>query len=354
MTFDFQTFDFWTFDSQRANLMKSRFRSIAFLLLACCGIASYLPAQAPGNAFVIYGRIHLPNGESARRVVVKLSGASGMDRQVFSDDEGRYEFRDVPRGRYHVSASNPTDPQQFTDPVEADTGRSISTRLLVHVFLRFLPAAKGETAKATTVSVVEATQHIPKPARKAFEDAQKFKAGRKIDQAISSLDHSIELFPEYFQAWTERGHLRIAQGKYRDAAADFAKALEVNNRYGPALRGSGLCKFEQGKFAEAVMDLELATTVEPDVANTHLYLGIAQLALDHRVPARAALQQAVRIDPVGAARAHVHLADLNMRENKMHEAAAELRAYLEAAPNAPDAQKFRDIEAQIRAQLPKP
>jgi len=333
--------------------MKSRFRSIACLLFALCGSASLL-AQTPGGAFVIYGRVHLPSGEAARRVVVKLSSASGLDREIFSDEEGRYEFRDVPRGRYHVSATNPNDSQQFTDPVEADTGRSMSARLLVHVFLRMQPAAKGESPKSSTVTVAEAAQHIPKPARKAFEDAQKLGAERKIDQAISSLDRSIQLFPEYFQAWTERGHLRITQGKYPEAAADFAKALEFNTRYGPALRGSGLCKFQQGKFADAITDLELATTVEPGVATTFLFLGVAEMALDRREKARAALQQAIRMDPVGAVRAHVHLADLNVRENRMHEAAAELRAYLAAAPNAPDAEKFRNIEAQIRAQLPKP
>lgn len=324
---------------------------VIFSLIACAVVFS----QSLPPIFVIHGRVNLPNGRVASGVVVKLSSLSGMERETFSDDNGRYEFRDVPRGRYNLSATNPSDPQQFTDSVEADTGRSVSNRLLIHIYLRVAPAVSSAgNPTSATVSVAEATQHVPKSARKAFEEALKYKSDRQSEKALAKFDRSINLFPGYFQALAERGHLLIWLGRFEDAAKDFARALEVNNRYGPALRGSGLCKFQQGKFAEAIKTLELAAFLEPEVANTYLFLGIARLALDQREPARTALQQSLRIDPKGAARAHVHLAELHVRENRLPEAASELRTYLEMVPKAPDADRLRSVEGQLRAKLSKP
>ncbi|HEV8132419.1 MAG TPA: tetratricopeptide repeat protein [Acidobacteriota bacterium] len=328
----------------------------AFWLRICCfaflAVYSLTPSYSQGPAFTISGRVTLPNGNAAPHVVIKLQSMGGLDRETRCDDMGRYEFRDVPRGHYSITVTNPAEPQQFTEPIEVDTSRSISGRIQANIFLRVPPSTRSEEApKAGTVSVAEATQHVPKEPRKAFEQAIKFKSNRQPDKALASLSRSIQLFPEYFQALAERGHLLIALGRFDEASKDFARALQINNRYGPALRGSGLCKFQQSKFNEAIQDLELAASVEPEVASTYLFLGIAQLALDHREPARQALQHSLTLDPNGASRAHVHLADLYIRENRSIEAIAELQAYLTAVPNAPDADKWRGIETQLRARM---
>lgn len=80
--------------------------------------------------------------------------------------------------------------------------------------------------------------------------------GRQHDQSLKNFNRSIELFPSYFQALAERGHLLMAMGKLPEALKDFQRALELNARYGVALHGSGLRKFQQGKYAEANQELE--------------------------------------------------------------------------------------------------
>ncbi|HEY3130425.1 MAG TPA: tetratricopeptide repeat protein [Acidobacteriota bacterium] len=325
---------------------------LCFVVLAVW-LASTLFAQSVG-AFVIHGKVSLPDDMPATRVLVRLSGPSGLSRETFSDDNGRYEFREVPRGRYTLTATNPTNPQQFTDPVEADTSRSISGRLMVNIFLRLPLTMKSHPdPKAGTVTVAEATQQVPKSARKAFEEGLKFKSNREPERALASFGRSIDLFPEYFQALAERGHLLVAQGRIEDALLDFKRALQVDRRYGPALRGLGICEFQQKKFTQAIQDLESATAAEPDSAPTYLFLGIADFTLDRREAARTALQQALRLDPAGSSRAHVYLAELYIRDNRPQEAADELREYLAVAPNAPDAAKLRAVEAQLRTQRPK-
>lgn len=326
------------------------------LFLGLLSLAPALQAQPGGTSFVIYGIVRQPNGEPARHATVFVTGQSGLNRQIFADDMGRYEIRDLPRGRYQVTASNPADPEQFTDPIEADTGRNVGQRMLVHVYLRLRTDAKraAEKPAGPVISVAEASQRIPKAAQRAFEHAIKQRTEQKSGEALRDLDKAIDLYPGYFQALAERGHIKIGLGRGPDAAADFAEAVKINPQYEPALRGSGICKIEAGKMAEAVADLDAAVALNPGIASSYLFLGVANLALDRRDAARAALQKALALDAAGAARAHVHLANLAMKENRLSDAAEEIRKYLAAVPNSPDAEKLRAVEAQLRARITKP
>ena len=332
-----------------------RQRAPAGFALVFIVAAGVLPAQSPVTRYVISGTVRLPDGSPAPRITIKATGQTGFDRQVFTDDMGRFELSEIPRGRYFLTATNPADPDQYTDPVEVDTSRSFSGRLVANIFLRNkVDNTTKKENKAATISVAEATQHVPKAAQKVFEQGLRFRSNQQVQKALESFDRAVELYPQYFQAIAERGHLRIGLGQIPDASADFAKALSLNDRYEPALRGSGMCKFQQARFAEAVSDLERATALDTNNATTYLFLGVANASLDRREPARRALEKALALDAAGAARARVHLANLYLKEDKLKDAAAQLDAYLEAVPNAPDVEKIRAVRGQIESRLAKP
>jgi len=328
------------------------------LLIAVAGVLALplpLSAQSSIASYTVHGSVRLPDGSGASRVNLRITSHTGFSRLVFTDDMGRFEVRDIPRGRHYLAATNPADPRQTHDPVEVETSRAFSGRLLVNIFLRYRvdETTSGKETKST-ISVVEASQRVPKPAQKAFEKAVRFGANQEVDKALESFSESIELFPEYFQALAERGHLRIGKGDYGHAAADFSQALRLNDRYEPAVRGSGICKFQQGRLTDAVAELERATTLDPGIASTYLFLGIANVSLDRREAGRKALEKALSLDAALAARAHVHLANLYLKEDRFKDAATELDAYLSAAPNAPDAEKLKAVRAQIDSRLAKP
>jgi Flp pilus assembly protein TadD len=115
------------------------------------------------------------------------------------------------------------------------------------------------------------------------------------------------------------------------------------------LRGAGYCRLEVRDFGPAADYLERAAAADPDRAATHLLLGVALLELDRHDEARRSLQQALKIDPAGATRAHIHLANLYARERRFREAADQLRLYLETAVADPDADEMRKVEARWRA-----
>ncbi len=88
---------------------------------------------------------------------------------------------------------------------------------------------------------------------------------------------------------------------------------------------------------------------EPGNATDYYFLGIADVALDRRDEARAALHKALSLDPVASVRAHVHLASLLIKEHRLSEAAAEIELYLDAVPHPFDDAKLRALLARLQA-----
>lgn len=322
-------------------------------ILVCASQAS-IQAQRQRSAdrptqVTIEGQVSLPDDRPATHVRVKLSTPSGITRETLTNDNGRYEFTEVLPGTYYLTANSLIDPSLNSDRIQTDTSQTITGNVSVDVSLRAAPAVAGGGTKPSVITVAEAEQRVPKEARKAFKQGLKLKGDNQPDKALASISQAIELYPEYFQALTQRGDLYLSMHKLAEAAADFDRALKVNALYEPALRGAGYCRLEKGDFAEAARYLDQAARAAPDNASTLLLLGIAKLELNRTEEARQALRKALELDAVGAARAHIHLAKLYAREHQYQQAADELHLYLETAVTDPDLAELRRVEAQWRA-----
>ena len=327
------------------RLREHDFTSCLGLLLLCLLPRLY----SQGTVYVIYGRVARPDDSPAVRAVVRISSEAGLAREVYTDDVGRYEIRDLPGGRYSLTAVNPAAPDQVSESVHVDLNRADSHSITVNIFLRgrtTVPAAR--TKRSSVVTLAEEMQDVPKSARKAFQQALNLRGENKFKESLEMFDRSIEIYPPYFQAWTERGHLRLAMENRPDAIKDFEHARQLNPRYGPALRGLGLCQFQLGDYAAAIQTLERAVESEPDNATDYYFMGVAGVALDRRELARAWLQKALNLDPKASVRAHVHLASLLIKEDRPKEAAEELEIYLDAVPDPFDGDKLRALLAQLR------
>lgn len=308
----------------------------------------------PVRVYTIQGQVSLPEGMAAGRTVVTLISRGGVPRHVYTTEQGRFEFQDVPEGGYVLSAKSMTDAKLSADGVDVDTTRTATGDLTVNLVLRRDISAHSAPKKAEAVSVAEVEQKVPKPARQAYKEALKFREENQNDKALRSLARAVELFPEYFQALAERGDLLILSGKLAEAADEFARALKVNPRYGPALRGAGYCRLEKREFEEAAKYLEQATAARADDANAYLLLGIAYLELDRREQAEGALLKALGFNTQRELRAHIYLGNLYARAGRYREAADQLRKYLDANPTDPAAANLTEVEAKWRARAAAP
>lgn len=314
--------------------------------------AQQLPTK-PVRLFIIQGEVSLPDGRPAVHALVTLS-TNGAQRQMYTGEQGRFEFPPMESGGYSLQASSSMgEPTLVSEVLDTDTTRTATDKLTVHLTLH----PKSDVVKRVkpgVISVADADTNVPKEARKAFKQGLKSKSNDAPDEALKNFSRAIDLYPDYFQAFAERGDLYVSQRKLPEAASDFAIALRLNALYGPALRGSGYCKLEQREFAGAIEYFERAISVEPENANTYLLLGIANLELDRREPARLALQKALSFSEHTMPRAHIYLANLYALEHQYLQAADELHKYLETEPTATDAAEMRKIEAQWRARAPAP
>ena len=323
---------------------SSSFLTLFFLLTFSVSSFAQLGAPLTGGGFVVFGRVHLPNGKPATGAKVSLEMPNGLTKDTICDDGGNFEFRAISAGRYHLKAVNPNDPEQYSDPADSDSNRAYSNRVQVNIYMRPPLHSGAPKTNAGTINAVEAAQNIPKAARKAYEQGLKQQKENQADKALASFNQSIEMYPEYFQALTERANLLMQQNKISEAEAGFAKALEFNSRYPGALRGLGYCQIQEKKFAEALSNLEKSYSLEPEIPLTLLLLGYANLSLDRYEEARQSLQQAIKIGGESTARAHVYLAEVYAHEKKFKEASEEIQMYLKMKPNSPDAASLKKME----------
>lgn len=332
--------------------------AVSLLLLgvaAAAGQQKELPRiTQPSRVYTIQGQVSLPEGMPAGRVLVTLVSRSGVPRQTFTTDHGRFEFEGIPEGAYFLSAKSLAEPGLAVEGVETDTTRTATGSLHVSLTLRRDAAASGAPSKAEILTAAEAEQKVPKAARRAFRDAVKFREEDRPEKALESLGRAVELYPDYFQALAERGDLLIARRKLADACKDFERALKLNARYGPALRGAGYCKLEGREFEEAARHLEQSVSAQPTNANAYLLLGIAYLELDRREQAKVALLKALAFNTRRELRAHIYLGNLYARSGQFGEAADELRKYLDANPDDPAAAELREVESKWRARAAAP
>ena len=322
------------------------------LCLMVIGVQAQL-GTVGGPGFIVFGRVYLPNGKPAPRVKVYLDMPSGLSRYIPSNDDGNYEFRGVDRGRYKVRAVNPDAPEQFSDPAESDSTRAYSNRVQIDVYLRLPLHNKKDDSKAGVISVAEAAQNIPKPARQAYEQGVKLQKENKADKALIQLNQAIELYPEYFQALTERANLLMQQNKLSEAETDFAQALKINPKYAPAFRGIGYCQIQQKNFQAAIANLENAFVLEPNIPMTLMLLGYANLSLNRNQEAKQCLQEALKLGADSVMRAHVYLAEIYAHEQNFKGAADAIGIYLKAKPDAADAASLRKMEADWRERSAK-
>jgi tetratricopeptide (TPR) repeat protein len=333
-------------NSQFLKSQRSAVSLRALLTLAIC--SSLVVVTAGQGGITVFGRVSLPDGKPAPRVLVKLEMANGLKREILTDDSGRYEIRGLSAGRYQVLATNPDAPEQYSERAESDSTRSFSDRVQIDVYLRLPIHGDKREAKPGTVSVAEATQNIPKAARKAYDQGAKLQKENQSEKALIAFNQAVELYPEYFQALTERANLLMDRSKLTEAAADFERALRLNDKYVPALRGLGYCQIQQKQFEAAVSNLERAFVIEPKVPLTLLLLGYANLSLSRYEPAKQCLEEALKLGPESAARAHVYLAEVFAHEQKFKEAADSIRRYLTLKPDVGDAADLRKMESDWR------
>jgi tetratricopeptide (TPR) repeat protein len=131
-------------------------------------------------------------------------------------------------------------------------------------------------------------------------------------RALSAYNHSIELAPEYYEAWNGKADVLNRLGYYSDALEASNRSLGINNTYVPAWINRGTILYmlgyqseEQGKgqatadffYHEQIAAFEKATALDPGNAVAWFNRGFALAGVNRYDEALTAFEKVRSLDP---------------------------------------------------------
>jgi tetratricopeptide (TPR) repeat protein len=114
----------------------------------------------------------------------------------------------------------------------------------------------------------------------------------------------------------------------------------------------GRVRVARKNFAGAIEPLTAAVTIKPTSADANYYLGESYLQIKKGSKAVGYLNQAIKLDPVGRADAHLRLATLYNAVGMKDKAALEYEEFLKKKPDYADRKKLEEYISTNKKQSP--
>jgi tetratricopeptide (TPR) repeat protein len=252
-------------------------------------------------------------------------------------NNGRYRFLNLRNGDYYISVELEGEEVARVPVVLADLRKTDIRKDIVMEWRE--GAGRGTRQPPTSYKRSEANN-------KLFEGAQQAVLAKKWDKAIPLLQQLLETDPSDFEARTELGTAYV--GKQDNAAAEqaYERALAEKPTFLPALVNLGKLRMIQNKYEAAIEILGRAVESHPLSAESHYLLGECFLQSKKGSKAVVHLTEALRIDPVAYADAHLRLAALYNAAGLRDRAAAEYEQFLKKKPDHPEKEKLKKYIAE--------
>ena len=206
-------------------------------------------------------------------------------------------------------------------------------------------------AQGTTISA--ATLQVPGKARGEYKKGCSDLKGKKLADAEDHLRKALQEYPRYAAAWVLLGQVLEAGNRVEEARGACSQASGVDSDYGPAYLCLADVAAQRREWNQALdlADRALALAPAHDVYG-NFYSAIAHFHLNHLPAAERNALEAIDADRLHRVpQAHLLLAQIYGAKHDLHNAAAQLRAYLKVAPSSPDSAGVRKSLAELESQI---
>ena len=300
------------------------------------------PTLAQSGGHILYGdlKVDESNATGVNRLsydllLYSLSGQVVARQSVSSN--GRYRFNNLPSGVYDLAVELENSEVarirvELVSPLPIDQRQDISLELR---------APSGASAKPASISVEDYYKRTPAN-QKLFDNAQAATDKKKYIEAVALFNELLANDPKDFQAWTELGTVYLIEQKPTEAEKAYANAIEIRPKFFLGLMNLARLRSMQKNFEGAIEPLTAAVAIQPTSAEANYYLGEAYLQVKKGSKAVGYLYQALKLDPVGKADAHLRLAILYNAVGLKDKAAIEYEEFLKKKPDYPDSKRLRD------------
>jgi Flp pilus assembly protein TadD len=335
--------------------MFYRVAVIGSLLL---GLASFAVAQNETSRLAQFNRpaLHgMETGETAAVIsgVVRSEDNRGISNarvevrdmtgsavaSTYSGPNGSFQINGLATGRFEVVAI--VGLAEAREQLALNHGENtVTLRVADHG-----PAA-ADAGHADSVSV--AAMRVPEKARKALNKAHELNARQRPQDAAKEIARALEIYPQYSDAFLERGIMHFAAAELNEAESDLQQAIKYDPNNAMAYIAMGAVLNNGEKYDDAARALDRGVALAPnawqgyfELARMSLAKGDFANALRNTDRARQFMSQ--DYGPLHLVRAHALMGLKNYPE-----AQSELEALLSKDPNAADSAQVRETLDQVK------
>ena len=213
------------------------------------------------NANELQGRVTTPSGtQPTNPVRVKLTFNGRPIHETFTDLSGRFSFPGLARGTYQLTAEG--DGINFeTTTVYAEISAFGSAPQSFTQDIQLRAVARKPAAQTGVINAF--TQDVPAAAQQALAAGQKLAQEGKLEPAIENMRKAIKIFPNYFDAHLQLGNTLLKTDQLNEAIAELDLARTINPNDERTYQSFGLLMMKQKNFPVAVAVFAEAARLNP-------------------------------------------------------------------------------------------
>jgi lipopolysaccharide biosynthesis regulator YciM len=327
--------------------MIRAFTRRALFAAAAVVVFAFVASPAAAQTGAVKGKVVDAQGQPIDGAKVTIQSAESATRRHETKTNKKGEFFQIglAPGPYKVTAEK--DKLSQTHDVRVRLGDPQNINFVLAPGVGSAPGGgytKEEIAKKET------------EIKKAFEEAVKLSQDGKDAESIAKFNEIITTAPKCTPCYSNIGALHLKAKNYAEAEAAYKQAVAIDPAFAPAHAGLVNVYNAQRKFAEAEAAAAEQAKAEA-AAGGATGGGVSAAALfnqgiiawnSSKIPeAKKAFEDAVKADP-NFADAHYWLGMANLNQGKLQEAVPEFEAYLTLAPTGQYAETAKGVLAQIK------
>ncbi len=307
------------------------------------GLVAFVPAPASAQTGQVKGKIVDAQGNPVEGATVTIEYIGALTRKFETKTNKRGDFVQIglQSGRYKVTASKDNMSQSYETQIRIGNMSEVNFVLQPGSG----PSMSAEEAEKLKAKFAAATA--------TFNEGVALSQAGKDDEAIAKFTEVVGQLEKCGECYVNIGSIYARQKKYDEAEKAFKTALEQNPNLPDAYNGLANIYNAQRRFDEAAAasaqanKLAAATGAGGGDANSIFNQGIILWNSGKIAEAKTQFEEAVKIDP-NLAEAHYWLGMANVNEGKLPEAVTEFEKYLELAPTGQYADQAKGIVAQLK------
>lgn len=198
-----------------------------------------------------------------------------------------------------------------------------------------------------TISVNSAL--APKEAHKAYEKGMAAVTKHNAEEAQKNLEKAVELYPKYSEAWFNLGWVHEQGDRIDEARKAYEQAIAAEPKFVRPYERLSWLAVREAKWQELVDRTDQWLRLDPANSPDAYYLSsVGNLQNEHIDVAEKNAREAIRMDPAKKnMRARYVLGLALAQKQEFTEAAEALKIFLDASPDAKDAETVRKQLAQV-------